>query len=583
MFRSTFERAGLRFVIECASLPEPAYVDQDMWERIVLNLVSNALKFTLTGQVSIRMHAVEDSFELEVTDTGSGISAEDLPRIFDRFATIEAPHARTVERTGIGLSLVKERVRLHGGTIEAKSSRGVGTTITVRIPRGRAHLPQDRIAAEAPPPQPDSAAQPYLEEALGWLGGDSKPAPTAPAADPSRQRLLVVDDNADMRNYLLRLLQDRWQVETAADGAAALEQIRERAPDLIVADIMMPNVDGLELLRRVRSEAATAQIPVLLLSARAGEEASVGGLRASADDYLIKPFSRHELLARIESRLATAREQAMERQARIRAEHDIKAKEEFFAALAHELRSPAQCFFTWIPKLRDKKSPANSSEALDVLETGAHTVRRLAEDLIDVARGISGHMRVDRETYARLAPLIESVVDTYGPAASKSGITLESKLNDDSGPVEVDADRIQQIVSNLLSNAIRFTPAGGRIEVQCARGADGIEVLVRDSGKGIPADALPHVFERYWQGTRAPDSDSGLGLGLAICRQLVELHDGRIEARSEGKDRGSTFVVWLPLAKSADKPAKRRQTPLHSRIHDAAFTAAGSGQRLRLR
>jgi signal transduction histidine kinase len=583
MFRSTFERAGLGFVIECASLPEPAYVDRDMWERIVLNLVSNAFKFTLTGQVSIRVHAVEDSFELEVADTGSGISAEDLPRIFDRFATIEAPHARTVERTGIGLSLVKERVRLHGGTIAAKSSPGVGTTITVRIPQGRAHLPQDRIAVEVPLPQPESAAQSYLEEALGWLGGDPEPAPAALAAGPSRERLLVVDDNADMRNYLLRLLQDRWQVETAPDGAAALEQIHERAPDLIVADIMMPNVDGLELLRRVRSEAATAQIPVLLLSARAGEEASVGGLRAGADDYLIKPFSRHELLARIESRLATGRQQAMERQARSHAEQEIKAKEEFFAALAHELRSPAQCFFTWIPKLRDKKSRANSADALDVLETAAHTVRRLAEDLIDVARGISGHMRVDRQTYATLAPLIESVVDTYGPAASKNGITLESKLDDDCGPLEVDADRIQQIVSNLLSNAIRFTPADGRIEVQCARSPDGIEILVRDSGKGIPADALPHVFERYWQGTRAPDSDSGLGLGLAICRQLVELHDGRIGARSEGKDRGSTFVVWLPLAKSADKPAKRNKIPLHARIQDAAFTAARTGQRLRLR
>ncbi len=583
MFRSTFERAGLRFVIECASLPEPAYVDRDMWERVVLNLLSNALKFTLKGQVSIQTHMVEDGFELEVTDTGSGISAEDLPRIFDRFATIEASHARTVERTGIGLSLVKERVRLHGGTIEAKSSPGVGTTFTVRIPRGRAHLPQDRIAAEVPPSPPESAVQPYLEEALGWLGDDSEPTPPAPATGPSRERLLVVDDNADMRNYLLRLLQDRWQVETASDGTAALETIHKRPPDLVVADIMMPNVDGLELLRRVRSEAATAQIPVLLLSARAGEEASVGGLQAGADDYLIKPFSRHELLARIESRLATARQQATERQRRSQAEHDIKAKEEFFAALAHELRTPAQCFFTWIGVLRDTKQRASISEALDVLETEAHTVRRLAEDLIDVARGISGHMRVDRQPYATLAPLIESVVDTYGPAAAKNGITLESKLDYDCGPVEVDADRIQQIVSNLLSNAIRFTPAGGRIEVQCMHSDTGIELLVRDSGKGISADALPHVFERYWQGTRALDSDGGLGLGLAICRQLVELHEGRIEAMSEGKDRGATFVVRLPLAKSADKGTKGGKLPVHTRIHDAAFMAARSGQRLRLR
>jgi signal transduction histidine kinase len=579
MFRSAFERAGLRFEIECARLPEKAYVDREMWEKIVLNLLSNALKFTLAGQVSIRVRAPEDGFELEVADTGAGISPEDLPRIFDRFATIEAPGARTVERTGIGLSLVKELVNLHGGTIGARSTLGAGTTITVHIPRGLTHLPQDRILGEERPSPAESAALPYLEEALGWLAADSDPEPAPPTEALSRERILVVDDNSDMRRYLSRVLQGHWQVDTAPDGAAALERIRERRPDIIITDIMMPRVDGLELLRRVRAEAATEQIPVLLLSARAGEEASVGGLRAGANDYLIKPFSRHELLARVESRLATARQQTAERQARTLAEHTIKAREEFFAALAHELRSPAACLFNWIERLRGQGRRAKDSDALDVLETAARTIRRLAEDLIDVARGTAGHMRVDREPYANLAPLIEGVVEAYGPAAAKKGITLESELNDSCGPVEVDADRIQQIVSNLLSNAIRFTPTDGRIEVQCRANADGIELLVRDSGKGIPADALPRVFERYWQGTPALNADGGLGLGLAICRQLVELHEGRIEARSEGEDKGATFVVWLPLAKAPDKPTKRRKTPLHTRIQDAAFTAGRPGGR----
>jgi len=547
-----------------------------MWEKVVLNLVSNALKFTLAGQVSIRMRACDDCFELQVADTGCGIAAEDLPRIFDRFATIEAPRARTAERTGIGLSLVKERVKLHGGTIEAKSGLGVGTTMTVRIPRGRSHLPQDRIGADRSSPHDEGAAQPYLEEALGWLAEEFDSTSMTHAQDRSRERILVVDDNGDMRNYLLRLLQERWQVEMASDGAAALERVCRQPPDLVIADIMMPQVDGLELLRRMRSEAATSQIPVLLLSARAGEEASAGGLRAGADDYLVKPFSRHELLARVESRLATARQHAADRQARMQAEQTIKAREEFFAALAHELRGPAACLFTWIERLRDDRlDDAEDSGALDVLETAAHSVRRLAEDLLDVARGTSGRMRVDRQRYESLAPLIAAVLEAYGPAASQKDITLRGKLEDVSGPVEVDADRIQQIVSNLLSNAIRFTPTGGHIEVRCGRREGRVELQVRDSGRGIPADALSHVFEQYWQGAPALDGDSGLGLGLAICHRLVELHEGQIEAMSEGRDRGATFVVRLPLAAgAAERRTRRGSFTVHTRIRDAALNAA---------
>ena len=343
MFRSAFESAGVCLQVDCAAGAEPAYVDRDMWEKIVLNLLSNALKFTLEGQVSVRVQMLTDYFELAVTDTGCGLSEANLPRIFERFAVIETPRARTVEGTGIGLSLVHEQVKLHGGTIEAKSSVGVGTTMTVRIPRGSAHLPQECIAAASSRPELQSMVQPYLDEALGWLL-EAPPGATAPddsivrSSTPQRavrERILIVDDNADMRHFLLRLLEDRWQVETAHDGTAALEQIRRQPPDLLISDIMMPGMDGLELLQNLRKEVSTAQLPVLLLSARAGEESSVGGLQAGATDYLVKPFSPHELRARVEARLATAKQHAAERYARTQAEQTIKAREEFFAALAH--------------------------------------------------------------------------------------------------------------------------------------------------------------------------------------------------------------------------------------------------------
>src|SRR5581483_3655824 len=350
---------------------------------------------------------------------------------------------------------------LHGGTIQATSEVGAGTTMTVRIPRGNTHLPKEYVGTAGSRPELQSIAQPYLDEAHGWLMEDVPEAeavdrlmdvPSEPE-DPRRERILVVDDNADMRRFLLRLLEGRWHVETAADGITALEQIRRYPPDLVIADIMMPRMDGLELLQILRNEGPTAQLPVLLLSARAGEEASVGGLQAGADDYLVKPFSRRELQAREEARLAMAKQHAAERAARTQAEQTIRAREEFFAALAHELRNPAACLFTWIERLRNGER-SDESTALDVLQTAAHTVRRLAEDLLDVARGTSGHMRVDREPYASLALLIAGVIEAFGPAATEKNITFHCKLDSDSGPVEVDAERIQQIVSNLLSNAI---------------------------------------------------------------------------------------------------------------------------------
>jgi PAS domain S-box-containing protein len=325
-FRSAVERAGLRLVVECPPLPEPVHVDRDMWEKIVLNLLSNAFKHTFAGEIAVGLRRVEGSVELVVRDTGVGIPTEELPRLFDRFHRVRGARARSHEGSGIGLALVQELVRLHGGTIAAESVVDQGTTFTVRLPIGAAHLPSDRIGAPRTlaPAAANSAA--YVEEALRWLPGEAA-AVTGPAgarADgvagqaayafdygggPSIEdaRILVADDNADMRAYLARLLGGRWTVELAQDGAAALDAARLRRPDLVLADVMMPRMDGFALLRELRADTATRQIPVVLLSARAGEEARVEGLEAGADDYLVKPFSARELMARVGAHLALAR------------------------------------------------------------------------------------------------------------------------------------------------------------------------------------------------------------------------------------------------------------------------------------
>ncbi len=313
-FRSAIERAGIRFEVECAPLPEPAYVDRDMWEKIVLNLLSNAFKFTFEGEIRVALCARAAEFELRVSDTGAGIAASDLPRIFERFHRVEGTRARTHEGSGIGLALVYELVRLHGGQIRAASELGRGTVFTVTIPRGRAHLPEDEV--EEAPSQATASARSvaYAQEALRWLP-DSEPAPMRAQSQPPRAldesavpgRVLIADDNADMRMYLTRLLAQHWEVRAVADGAEALAFVRKERPDLVLADVMMPNLDGFGLIAALRADPEHADLPVILLSARAGDEATAEGLAAGANDYMVKPFSTRELTARVQTQLVAAK------------------------------------------------------------------------------------------------------------------------------------------------------------------------------------------------------------------------------------------------------------------------------------
>jgi signal transduction histidine kinase len=326
VFRAAIERAGLRLIVTCTPLPEPVYMDRDMWEKIVLNLLSNAFKFTLEGEIEIRLDATGGQACLTVRDTGVGIPAEEMPRIFERFHRAKETRGRTYEGTGRGLALVQELVKLHGGTVRAESVLHEGSRFTVTVPLGTAHLDPQRIGTPSDPAPSKMGAEAFVQEALRWLPDAERddepvwtqddPAPTSgPLAHRSgdahlqgpRPRILWADDNADMREYVRRLLGKRFEVEAVADGQAALEATRATLPDLVLADIMMPRLDGMGLLRALRSDAGLRDLPVILLSARAGEEARIEGMEAGADDYLVKPFSARELLARVESHVRLAR------------------------------------------------------------------------------------------------------------------------------------------------------------------------------------------------------------------------------------------------------------------------------------
>ncbi len=292
------------------------YVDRDMWEKVVLNLLSNALKFTFEGSISIGVRAEEDGAVVTVADTGIGVAATEIPRLFERFHRIENARARSNEGSGIGLALVKELVDLHGGSIVASSTQDVGTTFTIRLPFGTANLPADQVATSDANRGSSAVAEPYLQEALRWMPADvgahaewendGEGSWDSDSRKPTR--VLVADDNADMRDYLARLLRsDGYEVDAVTDGQQALDSVRASMPDIVVSDVMMPRLDGLGLVAALRSDSRTAGVPVLLLSARAGQEASIGGLRAGADDYLTKPFAALELLARVRANVGLAR------------------------------------------------------------------------------------------------------------------------------------------------------------------------------------------------------------------------------------------------------------------------------------
>lgn len=671
-FRSAMESAGLVYRVTCPALPAPVYVDRDHWERILLNLLSNALKYTLQGSVSVRVEAEEGCAVVEVEDTGIGVAPAELPRLFERFHRVEGVQARTHEGSGIGLALVQELMRLHHGSVTASSQLGQGTRFTLRLPLGHAHLPAEQVRHEPAEAQGPGQAPSYVQEALRWLpeaGSDSVARADGGMAEIGERyratlgaRIVVADDNADMRQYLRGLLAPYFRVEEAADGEQALAAVRRERPALLLSDVMMPRLDGFGLLAALRADDALHTLPVILLSARAGEEARIEGLGAGADDYLIKPFTARELLARVSalieldlarrageqqlrlflaharmftweidlpSRRLTLSENAadvlgaslrnleegfglvhpddvgeirssIERAARERGGFTLeqrilrpdngevrwlelraqavcndagqavrlsgisfdmterkrmeqalretdRRKDEFLAMLAHELRNPLAPIRTAAElMLRTTAAGAPQRRAVEIIDRQVQQMSRMVDDLLDVSRITHGRIELECQP-VELGAVIAAAAEAVAPAM----LERRHQLHVEPGaPLTVlgDAARLQQCLVNLLSNAAKYTDAGGEVRLDLARDGAEAVVRVRDSGVGIAPDMLPAVFDLFVQSARTLDrAQGGLGLGLSIVRRLVEMHGGRVSARSAGVGRGSTFEIRLPL------------------------------------
>jgi len=606
-FRFAMQKAELRFDVAVPSPLPRVHVDRDMWEKIVLNLLSNAFKFTFVGGITLSLTAREGAVELKVEDTGTGIPAAELPRLFERFHRIEGARGRSFEGSGIGLALVKELVDVHGGTIRVESAQGRGTTFYITMPLGSAHLPPEQIRPERALVHSGGIAQAFVEEALRWLPSGTPPPedlaetqiisaaafrPTAP-----RSRILLADDNTDMREYICQLLGARHDVTAAEDGRKALASIRRSRPDLLLTDMMMPGMDGFTLIKTIRADAQLRDLPIIVISARAGEESSVEGLAAGADDYLVKPFSARELIARVDGALAMAR---VRRQMGDALRAQVAARTEELEAANAQLRSEAE----EREKIEQVLRQSQKMEAVGKLTGGvAHDFNNLLQviggNLQLLANDVAGNDKAERRlrhalagvtrgsklaaqllAFGRRQPLAPKVVnlgrfihglDDLLRRALGDGIEIDTRISGGLWNSLVDPSQVENALLNLAINARdamnghgRLTLEAGNAELTAAEAAQHddrrpgqyVMLAVTDTGCGMAADVIEHVFEPFF--TTKPEGQ-GTGLGLSMVYGFVRQSNGHIKIVSQ-PGQGTTVRIYLPRAEQAEDSAAEIDT-----------------------
>lgn len=566
-FRSAVENLNLKYTINCENLSENVFLDYEMWEKIVSNIIFNAMKYTQQGEIEVNLREENKFAILEVKDTGIGIPENELPHIFDRFHRVKDTQGRSYEGVGIGLSLVKELIALHKGNITVTSKLNQGSIFTVRIPFGSLHLPQDQLTNNLGPRSGRTQSSLYIQEASRWslkdkdiLFDKSEINPTSEFLNIEEKikqsHILFVDDNMDFRSYINSLLKPIFNnLVLANDGVEALKSVKNRKPDLIISDVMMPNMDGFQLVQALHSNPETKTVPIILLSARAGKEETVAGLFSHVDDYLVKPFSSKELILRIINLLKNVdirRELAQKEHEKNNLKENLKNKDEFLSMASHELKTPLTSLKLQLQmterSLKDQNmlNVEKFKRSMNLAIEQTNRLNKLIDDLLDVSRIQTRRLNLHLEN-TNLSELLKDNIEINKEqlieANCKIDLSIEPEIY-----VLIDKLRINQVLNNLLFNIVKYA-ANSDVKVILKSSDDKKAILeITDTGPGIDPAEQEKIFERFVR-SKHMKNKGGLGLGLYITKVIILEHKGDIKLSSQfGK--GTSFIITLPLSKA---------------------------------